>query len=132
MKNLNKLSVALMLALGTTFAMTSCGEATEEATATEEAAAPRSCSRSLLEEVARRSCSKKLLILLLLAKVVKKQKLLAKVEKVLKKLLKKLLLRKLHTKKYLDIFEKAVLKERLFLCFFIFGDCVRLPYNRIY
>ena len=33
MKNLNKLSVALMLALGTTFAMTSCGEATEEAAA---------------------------------------------------------------------------------------------------
>ena len=29
MKNLKKLSVALMLALGTTFAMTSCGDAAE-------------------------------------------------------------------------------------------------------
>jgi hypothetical protein len=35
MKNLNKLSVALMLALGTTFGMTSCGDAAIEESATE-------------------------------------------------------------------------------------------------
>ena len=37
MKNFKKLSVALMLALGTTFAMTSCGEATEEPAHTDAA-----------------------------------------------------------------------------------------------
>jgi hypothetical protein len=37
MKNFKKLSVALMLALGTTFAMTSCGDAAEETATTEEA-----------------------------------------------------------------------------------------------
>ena len=38
MKNLNKLSVALMLALGTTFAMTSCGDAAEADAHTDAAA----------------------------------------------------------------------------------------------
>ena len=38
MKNLNKLSVALMLALGTTFAMTSCGGAAEADAHTDAAA----------------------------------------------------------------------------------------------
>ena len=37
MKNFKKLSVALMLALGTTFAMTSCGEGTEEPAHTDAA-----------------------------------------------------------------------------------------------
>ena len=38
MKNLKKLSVALMLALGTTFAMTSCGDAAEADAHTDAAA----------------------------------------------------------------------------------------------
>ena len=56
MKNLNKLSVALMLALGTTFAMTSCGDAadthTDAAAHTEEAHAEEAHAEEVADSTA--------------------------------------------------------------------------------
>ena len=51
MKNLKKLSVALMLALGTTFAMTSCGDAAEADAHTDAAAHTDAEAEVVAEEV---------------------------------------------------------------------------------